>query len=120
MSNHTDDTYHQHVVLSREEMLTERARVQAQRVAELEALVKEFISCVENPGVQEVLDEGYVDLVYTYEKACYALGMTPQPYQEEDEETDGEFLLRIEDEFLSWFYTSRDRQDNEEDNKEAE
>ena len=67
-----------------EEMLVQRARIQVKRVAELEYLVKEFIQCVENADVQNVWDEGYVDLVYTYEAACVALGKTPQEHDENE------------------------------------
>ena len=86
-----------HVTQDREAMI-ERARIQEKRVAELEALVKEFISCVENPGAQEVFDEGYVDLVYAYEEACYIMGITPQAYQEAEAEeiehdTDGAYFV---------------------------
>ena len=82
MSTHGRHITEQHNAFAQQETFVERARIHAQRVSELELLVKEFISCVENPGAQQVWDEGFVDLIYTYEKACGMLGMTPQSYDE--------------------------------------
>lgn len=46
-------------------------------------LLKEFVSCVENPGAQTVWDDGYVDLFYTYGRACDVLGIVPQSCDED-------------------------------------
>ena len=66
-------------------LLYERLRIVSQRVGELEAVLKEFIEDIEAPGASVVWDDGYADLIHTYEKVCKMLGMTPQGHEKEDE-----------------------------------
>ena len=62
----------------------------SEREAKLEALVKDFLSCIENVTAQTWWEEGAVDLVYLYEDACAVLGREAQTYGDEitDEEDD--------------------------------
>lgn len=50
-----------------------------ERVRQLEALLWDFIECVEVPTVRTWWEEGAVDLIYLYSDACAALNHKGQP-----------------------------------------
>lgn len=73
------------------EVLIERSRLNMKRSEELALILKEFITDIEAVGAQQVYDEGWVDLLLTYEKACGTLGLTPQTYEEETFDSEESF-----------------------------
>ena len=67
----------------------------SEREAKLEAMLTDFVSCIESVGAQQWWEEGAVDLLYLYEDVCFQLGREPQPY-DSDEEEDIETLEDLE------------------------